>query len=76
MRQDSGTIVLSERLVAKNVQGLYQHFSVRCAGKYFLIQHLSRHTGTIDKPKALAAMIVVIQNAPIRTVGRVLAATT
>eukprot|EP00973_Karenia_brevis_P025421 3507249-Karenia_brevis.AAC.1 len=53
-----------------------QHFSVECAGKYFQVHRMRSHSGTIDKLKALAAMVVVIQNAPIQSVRRVHAATT
>eukprot|EP00973_Karenia_brevis_P022673 3121032-Karenia_brevis.AAC.1 len=53
-----------------------QHFSVACAGKYFRVQRMRSHSGRIDKPKTLAAMVVFIQSVPTQTVRRVLAATT
>eukprot|EP00973_Karenia_brevis_P035021 4830213-Karenia_brevis.AAC.1 len=57
---------------------LQKSFCVRCARKYFLVPHSRSHSGSIDKRdnETLAAMDVFIQNAPIQTVGRVLAATT
>eukprot|EP00973_Karenia_brevis_P060572 8423964-Karenia_brevis.AAC.1 len=53
-----------------------QHFSVECAGKYFREQRMRSHSGAIDKPKGLAAMVVFVHTVPIHTAGRVLAATT
>eukprot|EP00973_Karenia_brevis_P072838 10115143-Karenia_brevis.AAC.1 len=53
-----------------------QHFSVKCAGKYFQIQNMRRNRGAIVFSNTLAAMVVVIQNVPTQTVRRVQAATT
>eukprot|EP00973_Karenia_brevis_P021326 2932342-Karenia_brevis.AAC.1 len=54
---------------------LQKNFCVGCARKYFLVQNSMRHNGKIETEN-LAAMVVFNQNAPIRTVGCVLAATT
>eukprot|EP00973_Karenia_brevis_P026691 3682642-Karenia_brevis.AAC.1 len=71
MKQDSGSI--SETLNAKNVQR--KHVSVECAKSYFQSQNMSTNSGAIVFNKKLAVKVVVVQSAPIRTVGCVLAAT-
>eukprot|EP00973_Karenia_brevis_P008826 1195425-Karenia_brevis.AAC.1 len=73
MKQDSGSIVFSETLNAKNVQR--KHFSMECAKKYFQSQNMSTNSGAIVFNK-LAVKVVVILNVPIHIAGLVLAATT
>eukprot|EP00973_Karenia_brevis_P000075 9749-Karenia_brevis.AAC.1 len=58
-----------------DLQTMSRHGNVRCAEKYFRVQHMSKNSRNIESNNALPAMLVVIQGAPIRTVGRVLAAT-
>eukprot|EP00973_Karenia_brevis_P044314 6138763-Karenia_brevis.AAC.1 len=55
-----------------------QHVSVRCAGRYFLVKHMSCHNGSIDKTRneSLLAMVVCTQSAPTHAAGHVFAATT
>ena len=65
-----------ETLAANIAQSSHQHFSVRCAGQYFLIRHMTRNSGAIVFSKTLAAKIVVIQNAPMPNTKLVKRATT
>eukprot|EP00973_Karenia_brevis_P041611 5757713-Karenia_brevis.AAC.1 len=71
--RDTGTGICKKMLAALTV--LQKNFCVGCARKYFLVQNSMRHSGNIET-ETLAAMLVLDQDAPIRTVGCVLAATT
>eukprot|EP00973_Karenia_brevis_P000010 1222-Karenia_brevis.AAC.1 len=66
---------VEKSLAALIVSELNQQFGVRCAERYFLVQHLMTHSGNIET-ETLAAMVVFIQDAPIHSATRVLAATT
>eukprot|EP00973_Karenia_brevis_P072768 10106162-Karenia_brevis.AAC.1 len=70
---DSGTIVVSKRLLASIVvfsPKRKKHVSAKYAANYCQSQHMNTNNGTIVFSEALPAMLVVIQSAPIRNVGR------